>query len=159
MRQCQIRVRFESRVKTKFLEPLNQIMKLKFWFPWFPCPNSFQKKYDIYMHKDVQKERNWDNVNKNCDFAWKFRQNVHFVVAWHHFSLTLMTINHKVLYIFGNVLTWRTSEWLWFIHFGFAFQEKGWWIQKIRVKWNYYFDDILGKRSAPRIKIIQKEPL
>ena len=30
MRQCQIRVRFESRVKTKFLEPLNQILKLKF---------------------------------------------------------------------------------------------------------------------------------
>ena len=29
-RQCQIRVRFESRVKTKFLEPLNQILKLKF---------------------------------------------------------------------------------------------------------------------------------
>ena len=30
MRQCQIRVRFESRVKKKFLEPLNQILKLKF---------------------------------------------------------------------------------------------------------------------------------
>ena len=30
MRQCQIRVRFESRVKTKFLQPLYQILKLNF---------------------------------------------------------------------------------------------------------------------------------
>ena len=64
MRQCQIRVRFESRVETKFLEPLNQILKLKFLSPWFPCSHSFQKMYNTYMHPDVQKEKNWDNVKK-----------------------------------------------------------------------------------------------
>ena len=64
MRQCQIRVRFESRVETKFLEPLNQILKLKFLSPWFPCSHSFQKMYNTYMHPDIQKEKNWDNVKK-----------------------------------------------------------------------------------------------
>ena len=63
-RQCQIRVRFESRVETKFLEPLNQILKLKFLSPWFPCSHSFQKMYNTYMHPDIQKEKNWDNVKK-----------------------------------------------------------------------------------------------
>ena len=42
----------------------NQILKLKFLFPWFPCSHSFQKMYNTYMHPDVQKEKNWDNVKK-----------------------------------------------------------------------------------------------
>ena len=42
-RQCHVRVQFESRVKTKFLEPLNQILKLKFNFHGFPAPIAFRK--------------------------------------------------------------------------------------------------------------------
>ena len=51
MRQCQIRVRFESGVKTKFLAALNQLLTSFFQchdIPWSP---SFPKRYDMYIVK------------------------------------------------------------------------------------------------------------
>ena len=49
MRQCQIRVRFECRVKTKFLAALNQLLKSFFHCHHLPQSHSFQKRYDMQM--------------------------------------------------------------------------------------------------------------
>ena len=96
---------------------------------------------------------------KNSNFARKFPQNFHVVVAWNHYSPTLMTINYKGFYIFGNVLTWGSSEWLWFFHSGFALKKKGWWMLNVTVKLNVrkvsFVHQILSKWSAPKVKIIQ----
>ena len=44
-RQCQIRVRFESGVKKKFLAALNQLLTSFFQFHDLPWSHSFQKRY------------------------------------------------------------------------------------------------------------------
>ena len=50
-RQCQIRVRFESGVKTKFLAALNQLLTSFFQCHNLPWSHSFQKIYDMYIVK------------------------------------------------------------------------------------------------------------
>ena len=47
MRQCQIRVRFESGVKTKFLAALNQLLTSFFQCYDIPWSHSFPKRYDM----------------------------------------------------------------------------------------------------------------
>ena len=89
---------------------------IKFWSwtfnaPGFPAPIAFRKCITLVCIWTFKKRKTgitW----KNSDFARKFHQIFHVVVALYNFSPTLMTINHKVLYIYGNVLTWGTSEWL-----------------------------------------------
>ena len=50
-RQCQIRVRFESGVKKKFLATLNQLLTSFFQYHDLPWSHSFQKRYDMYIVK------------------------------------------------------------------------------------------------------------
>ena len=50
-RQCQIRVRFESGVKTKFLAALNQLLTSFFQCHDIPWSHSFPKRYDMYIVK------------------------------------------------------------------------------------------------------------
>ena len=52
MRQCQIRARFESGVKTKFLAALNQLLKSFFHCHDIPWSHSFPKRYDMYIVKN-----------------------------------------------------------------------------------------------------------
>ena len=47
MRQCQIRVRFESGVKKKFLAALNQLLTSFFQCHDIPWSHSFPKRYDM----------------------------------------------------------------------------------------------------------------
>ena len=51
MRQCQIMVRFESGVKTKFLAALNQLLTSFFQCHGLPWSHSFQRRYDMYIVK------------------------------------------------------------------------------------------------------------
>ena len=50
-RQCQIRVRFESGVKKRFLAALNQLITSFFQCHDLPWSHSFQKRYDMYIVK------------------------------------------------------------------------------------------------------------
>ena len=50
-RQCQIRVRFESGVKKKFLAALNQLLTSFFHCHHLPWSHSFQKRYDMFIVK------------------------------------------------------------------------------------------------------------
>ena len=50
-RQCQIRVRFESGVKTKFLAALNQLLTSFVQCHNIPWSHSFPKRYDMYIVK------------------------------------------------------------------------------------------------------------
>ena len=58
MRQCQIRVRFESGVKKKFLAALNQLLTSFFQCHDLPWSHSFQKRYDMYIVKIMVRKVN-----------------------------------------------------------------------------------------------------
>ena len=72
MRQCQIRVRFESGVKTKFLAALNQLLTSFFQCHNLPWSHSFQKRYDMYIVKINGQEGKWVLGQKTFLFSSKF---------------------------------------------------------------------------------------
>ena len=72
MRQCQIRVWFESGVKTKFLAALNQILTSFFQCHNIPWSHSFPKRYDMYIVKINGSEDIWVLGQKTFLFSSKF---------------------------------------------------------------------------------------
>ena len=108
------------------------------------------------MHLYIEKEKKWDNVKKTSDFARKFHQNFHVVVALHHFSPTKFytfmerswpeeRLSDCNLFFLALPLKKKADEWKMF--------------QSNEMLANQYFVNILGNWSAARVKIIQKEPI
>ena len=106
MRQCQIRVRFESGVKTKFLAALNQLLTSFFQCHDIPWSHSFPKRYDMYIVKINGQEDIWVLGQKTILFSSKFVKvflNDSCYIA--HFSL-YTSLSGKI-----HILSKRYSPW------------------------------------------------